>query len=341
MENRYKLPEGIQKKYLLELEKISHLTTVQLAGLFNITGRSYRDWKREKYAITQKAVEIIETKYNLFLHYSKDKALNLWKENKISAARKGGFATMKKYGGPGTPEGRRKGGIRGIAVLRAKGLIPKPKPFYEPEKHSVQLAEFVGIILGDGHIGKEQWTITLNSEKDKEYAKYVSQLTEKLFMFKPGYYKRKNMNAIVISGSGRHSIEYFLKLGLKIGNKVKQQVGVPTWINKTISFRIACTRGLIDTDGGIFTHRYKVNGKEYTYHKLCFVNRSLPLLNFVYGTLKMLGFNPKMIMRVENKRVWLYNQQEVRLFLKIVGSNNPRLYIRLKEGCQSGNGAAC
>lgn len=81
----------------------------------------------------------------------------------------------------------------------------------------------------------------------------------------------------------------------------------------------------MDTDGGVFMHRYKIKGKEYRYKKLSFVNRSVPLLNFVYETLNDLGFHPKKVMAVENKWIWLYNQHEVNEYLRTVGTSNPRL----------------
>ena len=46
---------------------------------------------------------------------------------------------------------------------------------------------------------------------------------------------------------------------------------------------------------------------------------------FVKKTLEELGFALKMINNVVNKQVWLYNNTEVKDYLKKVGSNNPRL----------------
>jgi len=85
----------------------------------------------------------------------------------------------------------------------------------------------------------------------------------------------------------------------------------------------------MDTDGGIFIHKYKVNKKQYSYKKICFTNRSLPLLIFVKETLEELGFTPKLITKVENKKVWLYNEQEVKNYMRIVGSHNERLLRQL------------
>jgi intein/homing endonuclease len=325
MENRYKLPKDLQIKYFRIFESKSKMNTEKIAVLFGVVSRSYRDWRRGKYAIPRRVVTIIENTHHIPFPLSKNITLAKWRADKIIAGRMGAKAVLAKYGALGSPEGRSKGGKRGIQVLRERGLIPQPKPFHEPRGYSVELAEFVGILLGDGHVGKEQWSIALNLVKDREYSIFVKKLITNLFKFTPSVLTRNDCHVIIIQGSGMRSIQYFVKLGLKIGNKVKQQVGVPDWIQKNPLYRIACVRGMVDTDGGIFHHTYKVNGKIYSYKKLAFVNRSVPLLHFVRETLQNLELTPKLIDKVENKRVWLYNQSEVAQYLKIVGTHNSRL----------------
>ncbi|MBI5619554.1 hypothetical protein HY950_01200 [Candidatus Gottesmanbacteria bacterium] len=329
MKNRYKLDATIQKQYFHKVETVSKFHPNQLASFFHIVPRSFRDWKRGKYAIPKYVVETIEKRFHVPFPASKKEAQRAWKQIKFNASRRGGLAVMEKYGGPGTPEGRSKGGKRGMQTLRARGLVPQPKPFFGPSNYSPELAEFVGILLGDGHIGKEQWSITLNAIKDKEYAMYVKQLIISLFHFIPSMAIRNDCNVIVLGGSGIRSIQYFVQLGLNIGNKVKQQVGVPVWIIRNSIYSTSCLRGLMDTDGGIFNHTYKVNGKSYTYTKLCFSNRSIPLLRFVYRTLQSSGLTPKLIDKVENKKVWLYNQTEVKQYIDLIGTHNPRLLVNL------------
>lgn len=325
MENRYKLPSNLQKRYLLEAEKISGFSADKLAKLFGIVGKSYRDWRRGKYTITQKAVEIIEKKFQIKLPYSKDKALRAWQKEKKAASRKGGIALFKKHGSPATHEGRHKGGIKSIANLRKNGIIPSVRVYKLPNAYSKNLAEFVGIMLGDGGITSGQCAITLNSEADIEYFTFVSELGRKLFGESPKFILRKNCKAIVLYYNGVSLVKYFIQIGLKIGNKVKQQVDVPDWIKNSYIYRISCLRGLMDTDGGVFQHNYKVNGKMYNYQKICFSNRSIPILNFIANVLKELKLTPKIIDKVENKKVWLYNQEEVSRYLRIIGTHNPRL----------------
>lgn len=325
MENRYKLPPDIQKTYFQQIEKVCHINNKQLSTVFGVVSRTYRDWKRGKYTVPVRIVEQIEKKYNVPFPYSKEEALKTWFHAKQEASHIGGLARLQKHGRLSTPEGCAKGGKKALEILRARGIVPVAKPFIKPIGYSKELAEFIGILLGDGHLGNQQWSITINSIADKEYLPFITWLTNYLFSFSPTVTRRKNCNAFVIYGGGKNNISYFQQLGLLVGNKVKQQVGIPQWIQENLVFRKACLRGLMDTDGGIFIHKYKVNNKKYSYVKLCFVNRSIPILNFVDETLRMIELHPKLWLKQESKRVWLYDHEEVKQYLNIVGTHNPRL----------------
>lgn len=325
MENRIKFLPGQQKIFLQSVQTKSHLHSDKLAKLAGIVPRSYRDWKREKMNITLRAGLLFQKRFGILLPEDPEVMALRWKNFKKSLSRKGGIACYRKHGSPGTVEGRKKGGAKALSILRAKGIIPERKKYNLPSKFDEELAEFVGILLGDGGITIGQTVITLNSEADKDYVLYVNELENKLFNTIPKNLKRNDSKAIVIYLNGINLVDYLIKIGLKVGNKVKQQVDVPDWIKKSKEFRIACVRGLMDTDGGVFLHKYKVNGKVYAYKKICFTNRSVPLLIFVNDVLKEIGLTPKLITKVENKKVWLYNKQEVEQYLDLVGSHNSRL----------------
>lgn len=325
MENRYKLSINTQVDLFKQLETISELKVEELASIFKISTRTYRDWRRGKFTIPEKIITVISNRFNISLPSKSMEYISQWKQSQRQAAKIGGIARTKKYGSPGTGEGRIKGGRQALIVSRKKGLIPSAKPFHPPNSYSKNLAEFIGILLGDGHLDKYQWSISLNATKDKIYAKHVIRLIKILFKFKPSLKIRKNYNVIIIIGNGIKSIQYLTKMGFQIGNKVKHQVDAPLWIKNNNKYCIACLRGLIDTDGGIFNNSYIVRDKKYSYTKLAFANSSMPLLNFVFKTLKNIGFKPTFVNNPSSKRVWLGNQKEVKKYLKIVGTNNPRL----------------
>lgn len=325
---------GKQKEFLQEIVKASGLSTKKLAQLVKIHPRSFLDWKKEKLRMSLKAVELFEKKFGVKPPESKEVIIDRWEKSLSLVAKIGGIARYKKYGGLATKEGRKRGGVQAMEILRQRGLVPQRK-FYKHPNKSILLAELVGIMLGDGGITPSYCAVTLNSKADKEYSAFVSTLEECLFGNAPSRYKRNNENTLILYYNGIDLVEYLLSMGLKIGNKVKQQVDVPRWIKEKKEYRIACLRGLMDTDGMVFNHRYKSNGKEYSYLKLNFTNKSMPLIIFVLNTLREIGLNPKRVERMEIQRVWLYNAQEVKQYLKIVGSSNERLLKYNKEASHS------
>lgn len=326
MENlRIKFLPGQQRAFIATIYAKSGFSTKQLAKIVGIHPRSFIDWRREKLTIPLLAAELFCKQFNISLPEDKDIMVMRWQKAKEEASRKGGINLFNKHGSPATLEGRRKGGIKAIAILRKKGIASLCKIYTVPSTYSIKLAEYIGIMLGDGGLTPGQSCITLNSEADSEYISFVCQMGRELFGESPKLHKHKNDKAVVLYYNGVTLVTYLTSLGLKIGNKIKQQVGVPDWVASSQEYKIACLRGLIDTDGGVFLHKYKVNNKEYTYKKIAFSNRSVPLLRFVFQTLRELGFTPKIIDKIENKKVWLYNEQEVQRYLQIVGTNNARL----------------
>jgi hypothetical protein len=68
------------------------------------------------------------------------------------------------------------------------------------------------------------------------------------------------------------------------GSKLKQQAHVPDWILSNEDFSKACLRGLLQTDGSIYTDR--------TYLMVNFTNLVKPLVDDVYVMISKLGFIP-------------------------------------------------
>lgn len=322
-----------QRIFLVNVLSQSNITTFDLAKSVGVSQRTMRDWIREKYNITEKAVLKICDIYSVDPPLNIEQLKSSWYQKTRLKCVKGGISHYKLYGNFSTPEGRRLGGHRALQILREKGLAAwVSKPFSIPKK-SKELAEFVGIMLGDGGITKNQATITLNTFADKQYIKFVSKLGKNLFGQRPKIAPRKDCLATNLRYSGVNLVNYLLKIGLESGDKVKKQVGVPDWIINSMKYKVACLRGLMDTDGCISrcTHKYK--SKTYTYLNPCFANRSKPLLNFVTNTFKELGLHPS----VAGERIWLYNKQSVINYFKVVGSSNYRL-LKYKEGIPNGSG---
>lgn len=320
-------PRGRQREFLERvLSKVSVKEAAQLCGL---SERTIRDWRCEKLTMDSRALRVLSQESKI--SYPSDVTLRdrYWYVTK--GARVGGYAVLKKYGRiGGDPEYRKK---RWYEWWEREGKykdnsITVCKPIRKPE-YSKELAEFVGIVLGDGGITQRQVTISLHDKDDREYAKFVVRLVEKLFDVPVGTYHKKKDSVVNFIISRRELVRFCIeKLGLKEGNKIKQQVDIPQWIKQDKMYSIACVRGLLDTDGCVFNHRYKVKGKLYSYKKLSFTSYSQPLRNSVFCILKGLALNPRL---AQDRDVRLDAQKDMRQYFQIVGSNNPKHLKRYKN----------
>lgn len=306
----------------------------KLAKILKVHPRTLSDWRREKYTVSEKVfrkcIELTKSKIEIPPYRVLP---DFWSIEK--AARKGGLVLAEKYGGPGTPEGRRKGGL---ASQQRRRLRPElyqhcnlRKKILEPH-NTPEFAELIGIILGDGGINSNyQVVITLHKENDKKYITFVCNLIKKLFGFSPAiyhYHSPKCKKVVGVTASSVTLIEFLLSKGLKKGSKVKHQVGVPDWIKNRIELSRSCLRGLIDTDGGVYYHSHKSHGYQYFNIGLAFTNKSLPLLNFVKNTLLNFGFHPKVSFGGYN--IFLYRESEVLRYSKEIGFSNPYHLDRIK-----------
>ncbi|HWO07422.1 MAG TPA: hypothetical protein VNM40_02450 [Candidatus Paceibacterota bacterium] len=125
---------------------------------------------------------------------------------------------------------------------------------------STKLAEFFGIVIGDGSINNPwQANITLNAIADATYIEYVRNLTEELFGAKPRVMYRRATNATIIFLASTTIVDFLVKKGLARGNKLAQGLRIPDWILAVKAYKMACVRGLFDTDGCLILAR---NGRE-------------------------------------------------------------------------------
>ncbi|MEK7567743.1 MAG: LAGLIDADG family homing endonuclease [Patescibacteria group bacterium] len=191
-------------------------------------------------------------------------------------------------------------------------------------KHSIRFAEFIGLMMGDGGINNLwQANITLNAIKDSDYAVYVSKLCYDLFGVFPAVRKRKNKQALVISLASTTIIDFLVSSGLPRGNKIKAGLKIPKWILANKSYRIACVRGLMDTDGCLFIHNHRVSGKVYKNIGLCFTSYSVELIIQVVGIFEEFGI-PAHI-NGKGRNIYLYRAESVSKYLKIFGTSNKRI----------------
>ncbi|KPJ55213.1 hypothetical protein AMJ47_01750 [Parcubacteria bacterium DG_72] len=333
-ERRVFFPFGEQERFLSRARKKLNLSWTLFAKKIKVHKRTLNDWKREAYSMPLDRVYKISKTAKIKVPKNikiKEPFWYVYKGSKIGG-KFGAIACFKKYGSYGGDPEYRKKKWREWWEREGKyksNVISAPKSIKKPV-FSEKLAEFVGIILGDGSIGKNQVSITLHSKDDKKYGEFVVSLMKNLFNAHVGIHHRKDFNATNYNISRVELIRFCTeKLGLKQGNKVKQQVDIPDWIKNNNKYSIACVKGLIDTDGCIFNHSYKVNNKEYSYKKLSFTNHSYPLRKSVFNILKYNGLNPRFVKTKEDIR--LDSIIDMQKYFKIFGSHNPKHLKKIKN----------
>jgi hypothetical protein len=309
-----------QKIFLFKVKGTLNLSWRQLANLVGVDSRTFKDWSNGKFRMSYHAAKILSAKSCIPI--PKNTGVIKWNQHLISASKKGGEIKYKKYGNVGGDESKRKESWR--KWWNKEGKFKK-QPIFERNQinkppQNTELAEFTGIMIGDGGISEYRIAITLNSKDDYDYSIFVCKLIEELFDVSCKEYKRKDSLAMDIVVHRKDLVEFCYSIGLNIGDKLKQGLDIPQWIKNNKKYSIACIRGLVDTDGSVFTHKYKVSGKEYAYKKLSFTSCSKPLLNSVYNILKKLGIHS----RLHGKDIRIESVDDMKKYFCIIGTSNPK-----------------
>lgn len=201
-------------------------------------------------------------------------------------------------------------------------------------QYSTELAEFFGIMMGDGGINNPwQATITLNAVADRTYAEHVSDLCVRLFHIAPNSIRRKTKKAIVLRLSSVSVVDFLVEHGLCRGNKLKQGLKIPVWILRNPAYAVRCVRGLVDTDGCIYTHTHRVSGRIYRHIGLVFTSYSPELIRQVARIFEEFGIFPHISSRGTD--IYLYRASAIARYMRIFGTSNDRIlsgYQTVKGG---------
>lgn len=158
---------------------------------------------------------------------------------------------------------------------------------YKELSKDENLAELIGIILGDGNLYKHPRTENLRvicNSKDTVYIRHIANLITKIFHKTPSVIKRRNENATVVC---LYQCKISKRLDLPCGNKIKNNIGIPSWIFFNEGYMVKCLKGLFETDGCFHEDR-----DNYT-RIIEFKNNCTRLREGVYNSLLRLGFNPQ------------------------------------------------
>lgn len=196
-----------------------------------------------------------------------------------------------------------------------------------PTKTNKNLAEFVGVMLGDGNLCKPNnpknyyfLRICNHISDDKEHRKYIQKLFYSLFKINLRTYNHNSKNATVLDCSNRLVFEIIEKYGFPRGNKKKNNIGIPDWIMSNNKYLKVCIRGIIDTDGSVFP---KSRNKSLPQIE---VSSQIPNLreDFRNGLIK-LGFKPSKWSKGSNTpNCGLYAKNQVFKYFREIGFSNPK-----------------
>lgn len=334
--NRIKFNKpNVQKNFILKVENVLNLSEGQLAKKLKICRRTLRDWTKENLTISKIAAEKMSKWSGVSI--PKNHKIIEWKLHWQKAGRMGARAKLAKYGSVCNDEEYRK--EKWKEWWKKAGRYRKPPTGFQTiikirkPKKSKLLAEFIGILLGDGSITPYHIGITLCSE-EKLYIKYVCATIEKLFGVEPKIFKHKTSRAVTIVVNRKLIVDFCQKFGFEMGNKVLHQVDIPNWIKENKIFSRECVRGLFDTDGCFFIHTYKVGNKKYSYLKMAFTSASTSLRLSVKNFLLDSGFSvrvSKVRTNSNGRDVRIDDTQFVQKYIREIGSHNQKHLDRIKK----------
>lgn len=159
-----------------------------------------------------------------------------------------------------------------------------------PKRHSKELAEFIGILTGDGYLNyysyQNKYLLEIAGDKrfDKDYlTKYVKKRIKHLFNLEPSYFIRNDQNTMYLRLISKGLITYLVKIGFKKGKK--EQIEIPTWIISNRRYMQYFLKGIADTDCSIHFRKH--------YPIINFKSKSKPLVNSIFNFLKRENFKLK------------------------------------------------
>lgn len=236
---------GDQAAFLNKVKKKLNLTWSNLAGLLNLHPRTIRDWSRGKNCMPHYAAKLFAQRAALKL--PQNVKIKIWREHLSRAGTIGGRTLVRKHGGRVAADEiyrmeKWREWWNQIGRHRPSPIHNTPK-FVRQPKLSEEVAEFVGIMLGDGGMTKYQLKITHHRYDDRLHSEYIVNLIKKLFRVSASITQHRGFMADDIVVSRVKLVEYCVnRLGLVMGNKIKQKIDIPVWIKRSKKYSIACVR---------------------------------------------------------------------------------------------------
>lgn len=194
-----------------------------------------------------------------------------------------------------------------------------------------KFAEFIGVYLGDGTLTPYSIKIAGDKRYDLPYFDYLKKLAFELFNLKGSIYYDKRSNTMCLVFFSKILSNYFTEnLNLQVGDKIRNNSLIPSFIMEDLSLSIACLRGLVDTDGSI--SRRGRNGSQFT---VTFTNFNINLLlqvKEISDELDLFTFFSE-----KDKFIGTNKAEKIKEYFRKIGSSNLRHIIRYNERFSNNN----
>jgi len=231
------------------------------------------------------------------------------------------------------------------------------KPLIFPTRLTENLSEFLGIMVGDGHLG--QYNLVnhgrykkLHSEisisgniNERIYHEYVNDLFFSLFGFRMKYKKYPASRAVLLAAYSRGLVQFLNKVcGIPVNRKTPNLRVPDIILNSSKGIRTAFLRGLADTDFS-FAFKYRPS-KGHIYPVIRAAFNSRQLISCLIIMLDDLGFRYYVQYDeiTQDKRfgptvihnIYLYGKDNCLKWIKEIGFSNPKFQRKYKKWLRDG-----
>lgn len=199
--------------------------------------------------------------------------------------------------------------VDNFSVWRKKMMVMgKIKAEYPSLKKNGDLAELIGVTLGDGHIcvypRSEELRIISNANNPGFVQRY-SKIIEKVFGKKPYTRSYSNSKSVRI---GFYEKYISKRLGVPTGDRGKAINKIPDWILADKKYILRYLRGLYEAEGSFCVHK-----PTYT-HKFLFSGANSSMIKNVHFLMTKLGFHP----HISTNQVQISRKEEVYKAMKLL-----------------------
>ncbi len=218
-----------------------------------------------------------------------------------------------------------------------------------PEELTEDLAELIGIVVGDGHLSViersnfmvkkfTQSAVYISGNKnEKEYLDYVSILFKNLFNCDFSYREDKRSDAVLLTKYSKGIVNYLNQVcKIPIGKK-SNIVKVPSIIlNSSNNIKYAFLRGLADTDFYVAFKKTKNNypvirGSFKSIHIVKDLEILFTDLGFIHSCCYDINLNDKRWGKYKMHAIYLNGRNNLERWNRLIGFNNPKITQRISN----------